>query len=238
MASAIFQSGKISVITIDLDDTLWDNKPVLEYAENSLHNWIQKNLPRISEQYSINDLTLHRQETALEHTEISHDLTLVRLNSLSRICQDLGYSEEQARQAMDVFLDARNNVTLYDDVIPFLDKVKKEYRIVALSNGNADVEAIGLGHYFTMTLSPSDVGSSKPEPDMFYSVFDELNVSASSVLHIGDEPETDILAAHRCGVYNIWINRNEAEFPAHIPLPDMEIKSLDQLIHTNEIVSD
>lgn len=224
------KANKVSVITIDLDDTLWDNKPTLDYAEQTLHNWLKQKSPRIAEVYSISDLESHRREIALENPGISHDLTLLRLESLSQLCKEMGYMEEKAHEAISVFLEARNNVTLYNDVIPFLDKVSRNYKIVALSNGNANVDVIGLGHYFTLTLSPSCVGRSKPEPDMFYHVINQLNIEPDSILHVGDEPETDILGAHRAGVYSVWLNRHGVDFPKHIPLPDMEITSLSQLV--------
>lgn len=221
---------RISVITIDQDDTLWDNRPTLIYAERRLHEWLENNLPDIPGKYSIDDLKFHREEVARKLPKIKHDLTRLRYESLLQLCRESGYMKEKARQAMDIFLEARNRVTLYDDVIPFLDEVRKKYHVVALTNGNADVNAIGIGDRFTMALSASDIGSAKPEPDMFYRVFDELKVNASSVLHIGDEPETDVLGAHRAGVYSVWINRKSSVYPADMPLPDLEIDSLAKLL--------
>ncbi len=226
----------ISVITIDLDDTLWDNKPTLEYAEKVLHDWLKKNAPLLAEKYSIEAMKEHRREISLQDEKLSHDMTLLRRQSLHRLSHKTGYSEKLMDDAMEIFLYARNHVTLYDDVIPFLEACKDNYHIVALSNGNADVHAIGLGDYFSMTLSPSDVGTSKPDPAMFHFLFDRMNIEANSVVHIGDEPETDILGARSAGVKNVWINRNNLKYPAGIPQPDMEITSLRQLVPLSNII--
>ncbi len=228
----------ISTITIDLDDTLWDNKPTLEYAENVLHDWLQINVPLLAAQNSIEDMKQHRQEISNEDQKLSHDMTLLRSESLLRLSKDLGYSEDIINEAMDVFLQARNNVKLYDDVLLFLEESQKNYQLVALSNGNADVNAIGIGKYFSRTFSPADMGTSKPDPAMFYYVFDQMSIEADSVLHIGDEPKTDVLGAAAAGVRCIWINRNNMRLPEEISQPEMEISSLAQLTPLSEAIRD
>ncbi len=221
----------ISVITIDLDDTLWDNRPTLDYAEEVLHDWLKEKVPLFAAKYSIEDMKKHRSEISKVDQKLSHDMTLLRRESLYRLSNSLGYSEQLMDQAMEVFLVARNNVTLYDDVIPFLESCRaKNYQIVALSNGNSDVHAIGIGQYFSMTLSPSDVGTSKPDPAMFHFVFDQMNIKPDAVLHIGDEPKTDILGAASAGVPCVWINRNSMKLPEGIPAPEIEVTTLTQLI--------
>lgn len=225
---------KVSVISLDLDDTLWDNVPVLEYAENTLYLWLQKELPVIAERYTIQGLKKHRKKLAAEMPEISHDMTRLRHESLTIICQESGYEKACATCAMNVFLRARNNVVLYDDVIPFLQQVSGKYHLVAMSNGNADVNSIGIGHYFDMVISPADAGTSKPDPVMFYGIFRKYSIGSDAVMHIGDEPETDVLGASGTGVYSVWLNRNNRTYPQHIPRPDTEINSLSQLINARQ----
>ena len=36
----------IRALTFDLDDTLWDNRPVLRAAEQSLYDWLAEHYPR------------------------------------------------------------------------------------------------------------------------------------------------------------------------------------------------
>jgi len=225
---------KISVISLDLDDTLWDNVPALQYAENTLYLWLQEELPAIAHRYSIHELKEHRKKLAAEMPEISHDMTRLRHESLTIICQESGYEEACAACAMDVFLQARNNVVLYDDVMPFLQQVSGKYHLVAMSNGNADVNRIGIGHFFDMVISPAEAGTSKPDPVMFYGIFRQYSIGSDAVMHIGDEPETDVLGASRTGVHSVWLNRNNRIYPQHIPRPDTEINSLSQLINARQ----
>lgn len=224
-----------SVISLDLDDTLWDNKPTLEYAENTLYEWLQVYAPSITAVFSNEDLKLHRTELARKNPHLKHDMTLLRHQSLADIARQNECSDEIPDKAMTVFLKARNNVVLYDDVIPFLETIRADHKIVALSNGNADVNAIGLGDYFSLIISPADVGVAKPDPSMFHAVFEKLNVAPHEVLHIGDEPMTDVLGAQNAGVCNVWINRNNLQFPEHIPQPHCEVSSLEQLLPIKDL---
>ncbi len=220
----------VSVITLDLDDTLWDNGPTLNHAELTLHQWLQEHAPRLTDQYSIAGLKKHRKQLVETDPEMRHDMTRLRYTSLRLLAAETGYLEQHVLEAMQVFLQARNNVTLYDDVIPALTALSRKYKLVALSNGNADIDSIGISQFFNLAISPAQAGLSKPDPAMFFAVMDKLCVGAEEILHIGDEPATDILGAQRAGVKNIWINRHNSPWPDDLPKPGAQIACLSELI--------
>ena len=39
---------QLRALTFDLDDTLWDNRPVLMAAEQTLYDWLGQHYPRIN----------------------------------------------------------------------------------------------------------------------------------------------------------------------------------------------
>lgn len=49
-------------LTFDLDDTLWDNGPVLMAAEQALYDWLGRHYPRIQSHFSLEDLRKLPQE--------------------------------------------------------------------------------------------------------------------------------------------------------------------------------
>jgi len=224
------QTNNISVITIDLDDTLWDNKPTLESAEKQLYEWLRYNAPRLVESFSIADFKAHRKNMAEQNPELRHDMTKQRYESLAMLAEEKRYSKSVASTAMKVFLQARNKVTLYNDVMPVLNELSNKYDLVAVSNGNADIKQIGIDHYFKLAIAPSDIGTSKPDPLVFEIIMERMKLTPEMFVHIGDEPETDILGAQNAGIRNIWLNRNKIEWPVGYPLPDIEISTLYDLI--------
>lgn len=224
------QANNISVITIDLDDTLWDNKPTLEYAEKQLYAWLKHNAPRLAESFSIADFKAHRKNMAEQNPELRHDMTKQRHESLVMLFEDEGYDKSLASTAMEVFLQARNIVTLYDDVKPVLGELNNKYDLVAVSNGNADIKQIGIDGYFEWSISPSDTGTSKPDPLVFEIIMERMKLTSEMFIHVGDEPETDIIGAQNAGIKNIWLNRSNIVWPADHPFPDVEISTLYDLI--------
>jgi len=81
------------------------------------------------------------------------------------------------------------------------------YCLGTLTNGNADVERLGLGQLFDFSLSAAATGKAKPHPRMFEEACRRAQVDAAELAHIGDEPGTDLAGAQNAGVNVIWMNR-------------------------------
>ena len=76
-----------------------------------------------------------------------------------------------------------------------------------ITNGNADVQRLGLGHLFDFSLSAVSTGKAKPHPRMFEEACRRAHVAATRLAHIGDEPGTDLAGAQNAKVTGIWMNR-------------------------------
>ena len=199
---------QLSALTFDLDDTLWDNRPVLMAAEQTLYDWLCLHYPRIKLHYSLEDMWGLRRELLQLNPELRHDVTALRKNSLRVVAQTSAYDDSLVEPAFAVFLDARHRVTLYSDVEPALRRLRSAgYCLGTLTNGNADVGRLGLGHLFDFSLSAASSGKAKPHPRMFEEACRRAHVGAAELAHIGDEPGTDVAGAQNAGVTAIWMNR-------------------------------
>jgi len=58
--------------------------------------------------------------------------------------QRAGENPALAEPAFEVFFDARMRVELFDDAIPLLEAMSERWPVVAVSNGNADVNRVGI----------------------------------------------------------------------------------------------
>jgi len=198
----------IRALTFDLDDTLWDNRPVLMAAEQSLYDWLGKHYPRIKLRYSLEDMRKLRQHLLQKNPELQHDVTALRKVSLRIAAEAAGYDHSLVEPAFSVFLEARQWVTPYSDVAPALQRLRSAgYCLGSLTNGNADVQCTCLGHLFDFSLSAASVGKAKPHPRMFEEACRRAHVTAAELAHIGDEPGTDLVGARNAGVTVIWMNR-------------------------------
>ncbi|MGR6034537.1 MAG: HAD family hydrolase [Candidatus Nitrosoglobus sp.] len=221
----------LALITFDLDETVWPSEQVLKKAEEVQFNWLQQQAARLTAVYDLESLRAHRRLTRKQYTEIAYDLTAVRTASLSLLLQEFGYPLDLAQEAITVFLEARNRVTPYPDVVPVLERLAGIYRLASLTNGNADVQCTPLKTHFHFSLTPAIVGAAKPAPDMFHKALEQAGVEPHQAVHIGDHPECDIIAAQQVGMHAIWINRAETPWPVDLPPPDVTIKDFYELEH-------
>ena len=63
---------------------------------------------------------------------------------------------------------------------------------------------------------------------MFHAALAESGVSASEIIHVGDNPEHDIKGAKDVGMHTIWVNLRDEKWPDTEPA-DQEIIRLSQL---------
>lgn len=216
----------IALVTLDLDDTLWDAGPVLARAEEMQYAWIANHAPLIAARYSMLDLQAYRRALAQATPALRHDFTALRLAALVRLLTDAGYDPALAQAGVATFLRARSEVELFPEVDTVLRTLAQDYRLVALTNGNTDLAHARVAHYFEFSIAPADTGTSKPDPRMFEAVQLRAGIAAAAMVHVGDEPYYDIEGAHGAHVSAIWVNRRGREWPESYRPAQVEIRDL------------
>ena len=221
--------NNIRTITLDLDDTLWAIHPVIKRAEARLYAWMSDNYPRITELFDPDDLLEVRSQVMAEHKDRLHDLTFLRRTILARLGAAAGYGEHYVDEAFAVFIEARNEVTLFPEARPALEALSEHYSIIAVTNGNADLEKIGIRELFDDVISAARVGAAKPERLIFDMAVKAGGASADRTLHVGDHPLYDVHGARDAGLRAIWVNRNGDEWPGEYHSPDGEVQHVGEL---------
>ena len=220
---------RIRAITLDLDDTLWEIEPVIRRAEAKLWQWLAQNYPRISTDFSAMDVLNIRVSVMQEYADQQHDFRFLRKKVLERLAQESGYAADLVEPAFDVFDHARNEVELFPDVLSNLEVLAENFRILALTNGNASLQKIGIDHLFHGAVTATDVGAAKPAREIFEVAIERSGYSAIEILHVGDHPETDIDGAREAGMQTAWMNRTSADWPEHLPQPDVVVTTVAEL---------
>lgn len=227
------KADPIQVVTFDLDNTLWDVGQTIRRAEQSLRQWMQNNTPGALEVYASDAIEGIRADVVARNPSHRHDLSFLRTEMLRSCMLESGLSQQQAQEsaqaAFDVFFVGRNDVVFFHDALKVLENLSQEYRLFALTNGNADIQRVGIGQYFTGAVSSADVGASKPDPAMFSAVLSQAKVPAAQAVHIGDHLSDDILGANRAGMHSIWFNRDGAYENDGSSKPSAEVQSLSAL---------
>ncbi len=220
----------IAAITFDLDDTLWPCDPVIRSAEKVFYDWLDTHCPQVTQAYSMNELRDKRRELLAAQPHLTNDVTQWRLQGTRQVLEAHALDPALADEAVKVFIEARQQVEFFSEVMDGLQRLSFHYRLGALTNGNADLAAIGVGHLFDTALYATLALPAKPAPDMFLQAADELGVSTDRILHVGDNAETDIRGASAVGCKTAWINRYGDVYPDDKPAADIDIKDLNDLV--------
>ncbi|EOC1564274.1 5-amino-6-(5-phospho-D-ribitylamino)uracil phosphatase YigB [Cronobacter sakazakii] len=201
--------GAIAALTFDLDDTLYDNRPVIARTEQETLAFMQRYHPRLS---AFTAADLHRARTALrqQEPEIYHDVTEWRRCAIEQVMLEAGLSaheaSEGANEAMLNFARWRSRIEVPEENLEALQQLAKKWPLVAITNGNAEPEQFGLGGLFQFVLRAGPHGRAKPYSDMYHLAAQKLGVAPEAILHVGDDLTTDVAGAIRSGVQACWIN--------------------------------
>lgn len=215
----------VRAITLDLDDTLWPFAPIGERIDRTLHDWLQVHAPATAARFPIAAMQALRVRMFQDHPEHVHDLGAIRRLTLEHALAASGDDPALAVPAYEVFYAERNRVAFYPDALAALRRIAARVPVAAVSNGNADLARIGIGHLFAFQLGAREHGAAKPQASIFHAACARLQVPHAQVLHVGDHAEMDVLGAMRAGLRGCWINREAAAWPA-TTAPDLHFATL------------
>ena len=219
----------VKAISIDLDDTLWPVWPAIERAEKELEIWLNQRAPMAAALF-LNPVARDdiRSYVLRTRPELKHNLSAVRLEAIRMTLIQSNEDPTLAEPAFDVFFAERNRVTLFEDAVPALEFLASKFPVVALSNGNADVNRIGLGKYFSACISAQQFGVGKPDARIFHAAAGAVEVNVENVLHIGDDATLDVLGALNADMQAAWLNRTGSAW-RHAEQPHITVTNLMQL---------
>lgn len=201
------QPGRIRAITLDLDDTLWPVWPVIERAEAALLQWLGTHAPQTAARFDLAGMRVVREQVARDQPTLAHDLTALRREAIERMLVASGEDAALAGPAFEVFFAARQRVELYADALPALQRLAARWPLLGLSNGNADIDRIGLGRWFRGSLGAREAGVSKPDARIFHAACERLGCTPGEVLHVGDDLRLDVHGSLGAGLQAAWIRR-------------------------------
>ena len=229
IALTMLDTTRIKAITLDLDDTLWPIWPTIQRAEQALAVWLAERAPGAAAVFADKQARLAVREHVMQtRPELGHDLSAIRRESIRTALHRSQEDASLAEPAFDVFFAERMRVELFEDVLPALAALSARFPLIAVSNGNAHVARVGLGQFFTHSLSASDFGVAKPDVRIFHAAAERAGVPPDQVLHVGDDAALDVLGALGAGMQTVWVNRDQHIW-SHAEQPHHTVQDLVQL---------
>ncbi len=220
---------QVACITFDLDDTLWAMRPTITRAERRFYDWLHEHYAHITAGMSAADLLQHRIAFARANPQLGHDLTRLRKAWLAALAAETGTQSFRIDEGFAVYWEARNEVELFDHVESTLETLSSRYTVGAITNGNASVERIGIGHLFDFVVTSAQTGAGKPDARIFEAAAARAGVGLERVLHVGDDAVRDVAGALDAGALAAWVT-DRPELWQHPRAPHLVIAHVRELL--------
>lgn len=204
--------------------------------ESGILNCIHKILEH--HQINITDeeiLRLYAKYEAIEEAGTYKTYYNVLKCVMSGIGNELGFKPSEVE--LNALPDSVSSWQPFPDMIDFLIKAKKRYKLVILSNIDDalfDNTAELLQIEFDDVITAHQVGSYKPSLNNFESAIMKLGINKSELLHIAQSVYHDHVPANQIGLSSVRVNRKSICADTGIALPaeakaDIEVQDLKSL---------
>jgi FMN hydrolase / 5-amino-6-(5-phospho-D-ribitylamino)uracil phosphatase len=221
---------RIRALTLDLDDTLWPVLPALERADQAVDAWLRQHHPKVARAWPIEAMRELRAQVAAERLDLAHDFTTQRQLTMQQAFAACGIAAAPIDALWEIYFAARNSVELYPDSLPALERITARWPLASLTNGNADLQRVGIHTHFAHHVCARDTGSAKPDARIFLAAAEQLGVAPGEILHVGDDPEMDMVGARDAGLRTAWINRSGQPWPTALgPPPELDLRDMTAL---------
>ena len=222
---------RYSTLLFDLDHTLLDSdaSEIAAYA----HTMAMIDLPDPDDHFERYLRINHSMWAAVERGEIQP--SEVRHRRFELFVDEVGMTADPMAMA-DAFVWGLGAFgELYDGAREVLAQLAGRVRIAMVTNGlsevqRARIERLDLARYFDEVVISSEVGATKPRPEIFDIAFERLGrPTKQSTLMVGDSLTSDIRGASDYEIDTCWYNWRRSP-----PAPDVtithEITELSQLV--------
>ena len=230
----------IKLVTFDLDDTLWDNYPVILKAERMTFERLCEHWPDVKQYFDFKSVITFRRQLMEQRSDLKKRVTALRQYSLSQLLVSIGCPESRADEIADAimeeFMHWRHEVDYFPGTEAALAQLSRHYKIGAVTNGNVDIKRLPVGRYFDFGIRAEEYNSEKPEPTLFLKALEMSGVEPKQTLHVGDCLNADVSGARALGIHTAWFNPGDKVLPDD-QYPDFTIRSLPELLGVLEIDS-
>ncbi len=226
----------IQAITFDLDDTLYDNGSIIRQAEQSLVDFMRQHYPETQKVHA--QFWREHQLAQLQTSPVlKNDISQLRRLTLLSGFQRLGFQGQQLVDAVEQcyqhFYYQRSNFELDETIYSLLNKLAQQVPLVAITNGNVNLQQIGLQGLFSCCFKASVDMPMKPHASMFNAAQAHLNLPADAILHVGDNLHKDVFGALQAGLQTAWYAKDRTMYLNNentCLLPHVQLHQLEQLV--------
>lgn len=112
--------------------------------------------------------------------------------------------------------------------LALVEGLRRRAPVAVVSNGSGRVQRAKLERAFLTEHLPDvflsgEVGAEKPDARIFLAALARVDRAPEEVLHVGDDPERDIVGAARLGLATCWVSHGRS-WPRGLPPPTFTVE--------------
>ena len=157
------------------------------------------------------------------------ETTISRL--ATALTRSLGGDEETSRRVAERFLD--DAVRTLNRNVTLLRRLRRRYRLGIVSNFYGNLATVchnaAIDELFSVIVDSACVGCSKPDPRIFQTALDALEVGPADAVFVGDSLPRDMAGARAMGMRHIWLAGEAARGSAACCPDDPVVHSFTEL---------
>ena len=154
-----------------------------------------------------------------------------RFETWNAALSDCGLTAD-ARALEQLWQGLRARYPLYPDADELLVELKQNYKLGIVTNGVAGLQrqkwhGCGLAPWFDAVAISGELGVGKPNPSIFESIANELQVPLESCVMVGDNADRDVQGGINAAIKTVWIDRG---FKPRTAIATLEVKQLLEML--------
>ena len=222
---------KYKIIIFDADETLFDYK---KSEKDAFKNTMLEFDIKYDENHH---LKIYKSINTAIWKEFENGLITqkkLKVERFKRLSDSLNARFDENLLAISYMKHLSNSSFLYDDSIPLVESLHKDYRLAIITNGLKDVQDTRIrksiiAKYFEDIVVSEEIQISKPDPKIFEHTLNNIkHTDKSKVLMVGDSLTSDIQGGINFGIDTCWFNPKKIVNTTGIK-PTYEICSLMEL---------
>ncbi len=152
------------------------------------------------------------------------------------LAERLGLARDAALDLVDVFRRHRPRISLAPQTAATLATLRRRWHIGIVTNGRPDIQArkitaLGLAPTVDAIVFANEHGSGagKPEAAPFLAACQQLGVSPSESVFVGDDLRCDIGGARAVGMATVWVPPPTSHRGAGAAMADLVVTSIEEV---------
>ncbi len=222
----------VRAVTFDADDTIWDFQTVANIAMAEVIDRLVACRPDAAGRIDLERFArIH--EAVKSRARPGTSYAQMRRDAIGALVKKATGPDPRLAEALgDLFFRIRDErVQTFEDVEAALVAIRQQLgpdgAIGIITNGNTTWSAMDIGHHFDFWLAADQVGIRKPDPRIFRLAAAAADCRPRQLLHVGDEPHSDVAGARAAGARGVFIDRRGIGTDG--VTPDAEVGSLLEL---------